>query len=78
MVSAAFAIAFVLSALFTKVTIELLHMRGWLFRRPTEDRWHHEPTPVGGGIAMFVTFSAVAAAFGLLRADLLNILLAGG
>jgi UDP-GlcNAc:undecaprenyl-phosphate GlcNAc-1-phosphate transferase len=49
--------SFVLSALLTAV-VRKLALRAGFLAHPAEDRYHQSAVPLGGGIAIFVTFAA--------------------
>ena len=57
------AVPLAISLALTKLTIVVSH-RYNLMAQPTEDRWHKSPTPIFGGIAMYVAFVSGMFLFG--------------
>src|SRR5258707_12237352 len=45
---------------------------------PRADRWHKKPTPMMGGIAIFVAYTATVLVFAPLRTETIGLLVAGG
>ncbi len=62
-------VPFFVSLVLTKVIIVLSHRKG-LVRNPTEDRWHKRPTPIFGGVAIFLASVTGVLLFG--RSNVLN------
>jgi UDP-GlcNAc:undecaprenyl-phosphate/decaprenyl-phosphate GlcNAc-1-phosphate transferase len=52
-----FSFTFLISAVLTKIIINVSQSYRWLVRTPTEDRWHKNDTPSMGGVAIFVAYS---------------------
>ncbi|HXH06223.1 MAG TPA: hypothetical protein VNI83_06500 [Vicinamibacterales bacterium] len=65
--SAAFAGALVLALACTPIVRALAHRYG-LVAPPRDDRWHRRPTPLLGGVAIFVAFGGVGLATGAFAA----------
>src|SRR5262245_41003214 len=67
-----FLLAFGLSLLLVRLCRRAAVRAGYV-AAPREDRWHQQPTPLFGGVAIGLTLFAVVAGFG--RADDLAIIL---
>jgi UDP-GlcNAc:undecaprenyl-phosphate/decaprenyl-phosphate GlcNAc-1-phosphate transferase len=65
-IAAPLLVAFTLSLLLVRLCQRLAFRVGCV-ARPREDRWHKQPTPLFGGVAISLTLFAVVAAFGHAR-----------
>ena len=72
-----FLLSLLLSIGLTKAIILNQKKLAWLIRKPSQDRWHGEPTPSFGGIAMFLAFSITVIVLLKDSGDLWKLLLGG-
>ncbi len=72
----ALILAFALSAAATPVVIRLASRYGFV-AKPKQDRWHSRPTPLLGGIALYLGISASVLAFGKMGRELGGVLIGG-
>jgi UDP-GlcNAc:undecaprenyl-phosphate GlcNAc-1-phosphate transferase len=72
----ALLVAFAVSVAATPLVIRLAVRTGFV-ARPKADRWHSRPTPLLGGIALYVGVTASVLLFGRLDRELVGVLIGG-